>query len=129
MKNISATAILVFISCLLFTIHQYLQFIAKISLPFADNYLDPALMMPIVLHAVFWEKRLLLKNHSRGLNALHIFCYFILTVCIAEMLFPLLSNKFTADRLDIISYAVGSFAYYVAQIITSRKNKIGVGNR
>jgi len=109
-------------SSLLFIVHQYLQLIAEISCPLADSYLDPALMMPIVLHAVMWEKRLLHKDHSVRLPAIHIFSYFILTAFIAEILFPLLSNKFTADPFDIISYAMGSFVYYLAQIKSFSKN-------
>lgn len=122
MKNISVTTILVCVSCLLFIIHQYLQLIAEIAWPFVDNYLDPLLMMPIVLHAVVWEKRLLHKDHTVRLPAIHIFSYFILTAFIAETLFPLLSNKFTADPFDTISYAMGSFVYYLAQLESFSKN-------
>lgn len=118
MKKINISVILVYISLLCFFIHQYLQFVIKIRLPFIDNYLDPALMMPILLHAVVWERRLLFKNLNAGLSAVHIFCYFMLTAFIAEVIFPIFSTDFTGDYYDIIYYAAGAVAYYFAQLIT-----------
>jgi hypothetical protein len=115
MKQPNATLILVIISALLFIIHQYLQMVAHINIVFLDNYLDPAVMMPIVLYAVLWERRILFRNKTIVLPYTDIFGYFVLISVFGEVLFPFFNDRFTTDYWDIVSYAVGSLAYAIAQ--------------
>lgn len=119
MKRHYITPSLVIISCLLFGLHQYFQMIAKISMPLFDNYLDPVLMMPILLYLLGWERKLLFRNVSMQLPENHIFGYFILAVIFGELILPFFNNKFTADYWDILSYALGSLSYVVTQRISS----------
>ena len=118
MRTLQLPGLVFVTSCVLFTVHQYLQWIAMVRLPFIDNYLDPALMMPVVLHLIRWERRLVLNNRTLHLPALQCTCYFLLIAFTAEVIFPLLSNKFTGDWRDVISYAVGTVVYIVAQKIS-----------
>lgn len=115
MRNRKLTGLVFLTSCILFTMHQYLQWVALVPWPFIDNYLDPALMMPIVLHLIRWERRLVLNNRTLHLPAVQCTCYFLLIAFTAEVIFPLFSNKFTGDWRDVISYAVGTVVYIVAQ--------------
>jgi hypothetical protein len=124
MKWQEATFGLGLISSLLFVLHQYLQFIAQISMPFFDKYLDPALMMPILLHLLVWERRLIFRDTSSRLPESYIFGYFLLAVIFGELVFPYLSDKFIADYWDILSYALGSYAYAIAQRVSNSQSRM-----
>lgn len=117
MKLQYATQVLVIISAVLFVVHQYLQLIAHINITFLDNYLDPFVMMPILLYLLVWERRLLLRKRTLLLPNTHIFGYFVLAVIFGEVLFPLLNKRFTADYWDILSYGLGSLIYGIVQQI------------
>jgi hypothetical protein len=99
-------------SCLfIFIMHQILENCFHVQVKMVDNYADALVCMPIILQLVVWERRLLLKDTCYHLPLLHIFGYFILISLIAELLFPKLSNRFTADSLDVVCYAIGSFVF------------------
>ena len=128
MKRQDATLWLVIISAVLFVVHQYVQLVAKIRMPFLDQYLDPALMMPILLHLLVWERRVVCGDTSIRLPQSHIFGYFLLAVIFGELVFPYFSDKFTADYWDILSYALGSIAYVVAQRVSKSTPLMEIGN-
>lgn len=121
MKQESPILILVSVSALLFLIHQYLQLGVQLHIDFLDNYLDPAVLMPLILYAVLWERRILLRNRNLVLPYTDIFGYFLLMVILGEVLFPLISERFTADYWDILAYAFGSLAYIIARGISNFK--------
>lgn len=92
--------------------HQLTQKGLHLSLPLLDNYLDPLLCMPILLHLRRWEKNL--GGPSDAFPALpnwEIFLWFVLTAILAEIIFPALSKRFTGDSLDAVAYAAGSLLY------------------
>lgn len=122
MKQERPILILVIVSAFLFLIHQYLQKGIQIHIPFLDNYLDPTVLMPLILYAVLWERRILLRNRNIVLSYTDILGYFLLMVLIGEVLFPLISEKFTADYWDILAYAFGTLAYSFARQISELKN-------
>ena len=125
MKQERAVFSLVIVSGLLFLFHQYLQNETDINIRFLNNYLDPFLLMPLLLYAVLWERRIVLKNKNMVLSYTEIFGYFVLMVLMGEVLFPLISKKFTADYWDILAYALGTLAYIIAKEISSfKKTKI-----
>ena len=125
MKQERAVFSLVIVSGLLFLFHQYLQNETDINITFLNNYLDPFLLMPLLLYAVLWERRIVLKNKNMVLSYTEIFGYFVLMVLMGEVLFPLISKKFTADYWDILAYALGTLAYIIAKEISSfKKTKI-----
>jgi hypothetical protein len=99
----------------LFVAHQYLQKMAGVHLPVVDNYLDPLVFMPIVLHLVALERRIILRSPDYKLPLVHTVAYFILIVIAGEIVFPLLNTKFVADIADIFFYALGGFVYVISQ--------------
>lgn len=121
MKQESPVLILVSLSAVLFLIHQYLQLVVQIHIAFLDNYLDPIVLMPLLLYAVLWERRILLRDKYLILSYTDILGYFLLVVLIGEVLFPFISDRFTADYWDIPAYAFGTLAYVVAKEISSVK--------
>ncbi len=125
MKQERAVFSLVIVSGLLFLFHQYLHNETDINITFLNNYLDPFLLMPLLLYAVLWERRIVLKNKNMVLSYTEIFGYFVLMVLLGEVLFPLISKKFTADYWDILAYALGTLAYIISKEISSfKKTKI-----
>lgn len=121
MKKESPIVILVIVSALLFLIHQYVQMRVQLDIAFLDNYLDPAILMPLILYALLWERRILLRNRNIVLSYTDIFGYFLLMVIIGEILFPFISEKFTADYWDILAYALGTLAYVIAKEVSNFK--------
>ncbi|WP_127845415.1 hypothetical protein [Psychroflexus aestuariivivens] len=121
MKQESPILILVIVSALLFLIHQFLQLGVQLNIAFLDNYLDPAVLMPLILYAVLWERRILLHNRNLVLPYTDIFGYFLLMVILGEVLFPLISERFTADYWDILAYAFGTLVYIFAKEFSNFK--------
>lgn len=103
------------ICCCIFLIHQFVERILKVQLSFIDSYLDPLLIMPILLHLVVTERRIILKDSSYRLPLLHIAGYFILISFFGEVVFPLINSAFVADLWDIIFYAAGTLFYFWMQ--------------
>ena len=125
MKQEHPVISLVMVSGLLFLFHQYLHNETDINITFLNNYLDPFVLMPLLLYAVLWERRIVLKNKNMVLSYTDIFGYFVLMVILGEVLFPFASEKFTADYWDILAYALGTLAYIIAKEISSfKKTKI-----
>jgi len=129
MKKEAPIIILVLLSALLFCIHQYLQLQAQFNIEFLDNYLDPAVLMPLLLYALLWERRILLRNKTLDLPNAHILGYFLLIILVGELLFPILSEKFTADYWDILAYASGTLAYVFARKVSRVINFRNLSNR
>ena len=103
---------LLFGSCLLiFILHQVLEKIVHISLALADKYLDALVCMPIILQLIVWERRILFSDPLYQLPILHSAGYFIVIAIVAELFFPSISNRCTADFLDILCYAAGTLFY------------------
>lgn len=116
---------LVIVSGLLFLFHQYLQNETDINIRFLNNYLDPFVLMPLLLYAVLWERRIVFSDNNLVLNYTDILGYFILVVLLGEVLFPLISEEFTADYWDILAYALGTLVYIIAmEISSSKKTKL-----
>ena len=111
MKKEVATKLLVISSAVLFLIHQYLQMQVQLEIAFLDNYLDPIVLMPLLLYAVLWERRIFLRNKNLVLDHTDLVGYFLLAVLFGEVLFPIISEKFTADYCDVLAYAFGTLAY------------------
>lgn len=92
----------------IFLTHQILQKGLGINIQFIDSYLDPLLFLPILLHLVLWERRVLF-----GLDSLHVLSWQgILTITalvsvLAEYFFPLWSANFTRDYWDVLCYFIG----------------------
>lgn len=115
MKRHTNTNKLFALCVLLFLLHQILQHALGIKLPFIDSYLDPLLMMPVLLHLVVLERRMVFRRHAHRMPPDHILGYTILVALISEVAFPALSNLHTGHPLDVIVYAMGALVYAAAQ--------------
>lgn len=104
-----------FITCsFIFLLHQILQKAFEVSIPLADAYLDNFLLMPIVLTLWLAEKQLLHKKPDYKLSLFEIWMATIYLLVVTEVLFPLFSNRFTADAWDVAITAMGSLLYYLS---------------
>lgn len=110
-----------------FLAHQCLQKIAKIEIPVLDNYLDPLLLMPVLLHLAVIERRILLNRPAYQLSLTHITGYFVLVAVVAEIIFPLLNARFVADILDIFFYALGGIVYSIIHLSRTTVNQASLG--
>lgn len=94
------------------TTHQVMEKLLHIRIPVIDNYLDPLLLMPILLHLLLWEQRILFKKRTDfTFSTLQLIMIFIVVSFITEYLFPKWNPKFTGDIWDIICYGIGTFSF------------------
>lgn len=102
------------ISCIIFVLHQLIQKGFEIPLPLIDDYLDSLLAMPIILTFLLVERRMLFKKGKNyRLPVLDVVLAIFYISIITEVLFPWLSDRFTADWLDVVFYAIGSLIYFL----------------
>lgn len=95
----------------LFLLHQYLQKVAHISIPLADQYLDPLLCMPLLLGIWQFEKKLLF---NRRITTLEIWTLTLVLTLLFEIGFPRMSPEhFTADWRDALLYIIGTVLYLI----------------
>lgn len=100
------------IALFLFVAHQIAQKLLNINLPILDSYLDPILLMPLLLHALLWERRLLFGfDDQHILSKKYIFLVWIIVSILAEFIFPSWNKGFTKDPIDILLYLIGSLIF------------------
>lgn len=98
---------------LLVLLHQSLEKLLEIRIPVVDNYLDPLLLMPILLHLMLWERRIVFKKDLQYVfSLLEVTILFIVVSFVAEYLFPRWNAGFTADWRDVVCYACGTLIFY-----------------
>ncbi len=99
--------------CFLFALHQFMQKVLQLTVPVADAYIDSFLLMPILLTFLVAERRILFKRGATYcLSVLEIIIATFFIAIVAELIFPALSQRFTADWLDVLAYALGSTLFY-----------------
>ncbi|MDX1940114.1 MAG: hypothetical protein SFU99_06150 [Saprospiraceae bacterium] len=99
---------------IVFAIHQLLQKILHINLPWLDHYLDPLLCMPILLTLVLAERRhLFYKGNNYQLSLKGIIIAIVILSVLFEIVFPKLTSKFTADWGDAAVYVIGGLFFYL----------------
>ncbi len=107
--NFKMTVFLFAAAAFLFLLHQ-LGILD--TLPFASflhNYLDPLLLMPVLLPLVQLERQLL-KGNKATLTGAKILQLTVSVSFICEVLFPLF-GKATGDIWDVACYFAGSALY------------------
>jgi hypothetical protein len=104
------------VCCFIFGLHFLLERFFNFHLQFIDNYLDPFLMMPIVLTLYLWEKPLLQKSGT-SLNITEITLITSLISFLAELVFPLINSRCVGDYWDILSYFLGSSVYWISKVL------------
>ena len=105
---------------LLFMIHQFCQKWCQLSFPFADQYLDPLLCMPILLGIWQLEQYYLYK---RTITAAEAWVLTALLSILFEVGFPRFSPHFTADWIDAVLYFSGTALFLLTSYIMARAKK------
>lgn len=98
------------VASVLFALHQLLQYGVGVSLPFADNYLDPFLSVPILLGGVLQERTWLFGQRRFSLLETVVATVFIALV--SELVFPRLDPRFVYDSLDFGAFVLGGFYFW-----------------
>ena len=113
MKKLLGSPVFV-MSCVLFIIHQVVQGIADIKMPFINSYLDNLLAMPIILTLLLMERKYLYKwkDYNR-LTMLETITATLFISLVSEVIFPLFSDKYSGDWIDLIFYMLGAFIFYL----------------
>lgn len=106
--------IVYFLCATLFVVHQLLQKVLAVNVPFVDDFLDSFLLLPLVLHIILME-RYWLFGIKEPLSIYTIVAFFILISIVSEIVFPWLSPRFTADAWDVLAFALGGIVYYLMQ--------------
>jgi hypothetical protein len=98
------------------SLHQVLQKIALVKIPWVDNYGDDLLAIPFVSSCVLlMENFLVYKNHIRKHSFGQLLFIFILISVVFEFIIPKYSPHYTYDPYDVLYYFIGFIAYYVAK--------------
>ena len=100
-----------FIPAALFVLHQVLQYGFHVSIPFADSYLDPLLGTPVLIGLHRVESRYLFGAKPFGWGYLAVIA--VVFALVSELLFPYLSDAFTADWGDVVAIGLGAVYYGV----------------
>ncbi len=104
----------------LFLIHQVVERVIGIMVPFIDSYLDPILLMPILLYLITLERSIVFDKKSYQLSVYLMFGYFVLISILSELILPKFNSKLTPDKYDVVCYAIGTFIYFATSIISRR---------
>lgn len=97
----------------IFAIHQFIQKILEVNMPFVDGYLDDIICIPIILQLWNWEKQYLLDDSNYSIHLIESLLLTILLSLLFEYVFPWLSPAFTFDLYDFIAYALGWCLYLI----------------
>ncbi len=106
-------SLLLYLFITLFLAHQFTQKVLHFPIPWADNYLDCLLCMPILLSGYRLEQRWLLGRQR--LSLFEVLSTTALLALVFEGLFPRLSEGFTADWWDAMAYFAGAFLFCLLQ--------------
>jgi hypothetical protein len=101
--------LLFLLSAVLFLLHQAGAYRGLPFAPALDSYLDPLLLMPMLLPAVLAERRILHGEQNASVLPLAFVLRITASVSfICEVIFPMLSPRCTGDMLDVLCYFTGS---------------------
>lgn len=109
------------ICIVLFVTHQILQKILNYNIPFADQYLDPFLSIPIFLSLLLMERRWLLRQRDFYFSTFEVAIITCVLAIIFEEVFPRISTKFTRDNWDYVFYFLGG-CYFRLFVISLNEN-------
>lgn len=81
---------------------------SRFRVPIVHDYLADLLCMPVVLALALAAMRFVEGNPRRKLSLVEMVAAVVLFSGLFEGLFPLISDRFTSDPVDIILYAAGA---------------------
>ncbi len=89
----------------LFLLHQIIQKIAQVNLPFLDNYLDPFCLGALVIPLFKLERKYLYK--SREISRLEMVLTISYVILISELILPYFFPNFVSDIWDALAITTG----------------------
>lgn len=122
MRGERKSQVLFFLCLKIFILHQFIQKVAKIEIAILDSYLDPLLLMPILLHLIAFERSVLTNDPEYTIPLFYIIIYVVIVSVLAEIVFPIYTQKLISDPLDVVFYIIGAGLYAFNQ----RPVKIGI---
>ncbi|MGB3182908.1 MAG: hypothetical protein WBB45_16065 [Cyclobacteriaceae bacterium] len=102
------------IPLVLFAVHQLLQRVLDISIPFADAYLDPFCAGALAPYLLITERKYLFGDHN--LLWLDLTILFVVLTLVSELVFPLFSDRFVTDWWDAAAILAGILWYRVTAV-------------
>ncbi len=94
-----------------FVLHQILQKVLQIGLPFLDAYLDPFCAGALALFLVRFERAKIFGRNY--LSKLEIAVVTLVVIFISEFVLPTISHRFVQDWADALTIALGAQYYLV----------------
>ena len=111
----------------LFALHQ-LGISADIRFPFADNWLDDLLALPILLPAIGWVRKKRGWSDRVILPGLHILFAIALTAFWFEIIAPVGFHRGTSDLWDVAAYLTGALGVWMWGKIDNRISGFPIKN-
>lgn len=102
------------IPLILFGVHQLMQRVLEISVPFADAYLDPFCAGAMAPYLLMVERKYFFDD-SR-LSLLDLATLFAVLTAVSEVVFPLFSERFVTDWWDALAILLGILWYRFTRI-------------
>ena len=100
------------IAALLFAAHQLAERFFDIHQLQIDNYFDAFLFPVIVIPLILADTRRRLKDHSYKFPPAAVSGVVAGLVIVSEIIFPALSDRFVADKIDALLIIAGGLLYY-----------------
>jgi hypothetical protein len=113
-KNSHKYLIIKFLS-IIYLLHLVLKF-ADITVPiWVSSYLADILCLPLLLFLITLIIRKIQQNPFFKLDFGMILFAFLALSLVFEMYLPLISPRYTSDKIDILMYAFGGILFYLFQ--------------
>lgn len=110
-KKILFSPIFIVVTILLI-VHQIIQKILLINLPFIDAYLDDFLAMPFIL-SMFLIEQFFWNRRTTNLTIFEIVIFTTIFAIFFEEIVPNFSESYTKDYWDYVAYGLGSYFFYL----------------
>ena len=98
------------VPALLFVIHQILQKLIGVEIPFVDFYIDPFCFSALTMPLYMWERKMLF--HQSGISKLEMLVLLTFLILFSEVVLPYFSSQFIADLLDVLMILLGGVWFY-----------------
>lgn len=106
---------------ILYVINRFI--IARSGIPFLDHYLDDLLCVPVVLHLSARVTGWLQGEVHYRLSRWQIVGTVVYSILLFEVFLPAVSNRYTADGMDILMYVAGGFLYTIVSFSSNNKSR------
>lgn len=112
------------VAVLLFVAHQLAERYFHIHNTLMNNYLDAFLFPIIVIPLILAETRVRLKDDFYKFPLVAVLGIIGALAITSEIIFPLLSARFIADKNDVFLIITGGLIYFVLFNLPAKMNKI-----